>query len=784
MGANPATQGAPSLARKTLVALSLLMVAHVAFGYALLMLWIAPAFNDMESSVAKENLARVNGMLQAETQNLTKTATDWAHWHDMYRFAMGEYSEFEEHHMDEDLLERLGISWFLVLDLEGKVLVNRGGANAVGNVSQARSLMRQGKQDSVSGFLKIDDKTFILSSLPILESDGLWKRAGSLTLARHLDQNLVDTNQRRFAVEFDVIETHNSTTLDSCPSNYYCDQSLLYDIYGSPIATLVIYTSRDLVRLGRDGLNVVLALMAVAGLLYLILTWILLRGLVLKRLQRLATHIRTIAESGDLTQRLVSQEQDEIGRVAHDLNIMTDNLERADKRVRYLAFHDVVTGLPNRRKLDEAISCALSSDSKTQCLTLLYIDLDRFKFVNDTLSHAIGDKLLVSASTRLKQCIQAQDFDESGFIARVGGDEFIIVFFQNLSISQSCRVARSVIETLEQPFFVEEEKLHISGSIGISSYPKDSDNAEGLIKQADIAMYRAKESGGGSYHVYNSALDAAYHERVQLDRELTLALERNQFQLFYQPQLDFRAGRIIGCEALIRWHHPKFGLIPPNEFIPMAEENGTITDIGRWAIQEACRQIREWKDAQLGELKVAVNVSPKQFRKGDLVEDVRYALDLHGIQGQYLGIELTESSVMQHPDEVIKVLKRLKVLGLSVSMDDFGTGYSSLSHLRKLPIDTIKIDRSFVVDMVSNNEDRALVSTIVAMGHSLNRHVIAEGVESIDQVVLLRNEGCHTMQGYFFGKPVPPEQFVQYLSQPVPGVQLKPHDTSKEALAH
>ncbi|MEM7281940.1 MAG: EAL domain-containing protein, partial [Pseudomonadota bacterium] len=768
MGASPAMQGAPSLARKTLVALSLLMVAHVAFGYALLMLLIAPAFNSMESSVAKENLSRINGMLQAETQNLTKTATDWGHWHDMYRFAMGDYSEFEEDHMDDDLLQRLGISWFLVLDLEGNILVNRGGTDALLKATRTQDLLHKEKHKSVSGFLEINGKTYIFSSLPVLDGDGLGTPAGSLTLARQLDQSFVDINQRRFAVEFDIIETPSSTTLDSCPSNYHCDQSLLYDIYGSPIAALVTYTSRDLFTLGRDGLNIVLALLAVAGLLYVVLTWVLLRKLVLKRLGHLATHIRAIAESGDLTQRLISQEQDEIGRVAHDLNTMTDNLERADKRVRYLAFHDVVTGLPNRRKLDETIFHALSSDSDTQYLTMLYIDLDRFKFVNDTLSHAIGDKLLVSASTRLKQCVQSQDFNENGFIARVGGDEFIIVFFQNLSISQSCRVARAVIETLEQPFFIEEEKLHISGSIGISSYPKDSDNAEGLIKQADIAMYRAKESGGGSYHVYNSALDAAYHERVQLDRELTLALERNQFRLFYQPLLDFEAGRIIGCEALIRWHHPNFGLIPPSEFIPMAEENGTITDIGRWAILEACRQIREWKDANLGELKVAVNVSPKQFRKGDLVEDVRYALDLHDLPGHCLGIELTESSVMQHPDEVVKVLKRLKVLGLSISMDDFGTGYSSLSHLRKLPIDIIKIDRSFVVDMVSNGEDRALVSTIIAMGHSLNRHVIAEGVESIYQVMLLRNEGCHTMQGYFFGKPVPPEQFVQYLSQPVP----------------
>ncbi len=771
MGANPSAQGAPSLARKTLFALSILMLVHLVFGFALLMLLIAPAFNRLEQSVAEENLDRVNGMLQAEIENIEQTNADWSYWDAMYRFALGRYPDFETEHMTPDSISSLGISWFFAQDNQGKVLTTQSIGRIDPDTVNTKQLLYKNENDKRSGLIKIQQDVYLMSSLPILDSARGVTPAGSLTLAKRIDEEFIDKIERRYAIEFDLINRMVTPDAeDTCPTNYRCDSRFLTDIFGEPVATLMVYTSRDLFRLGRGGLNLVLGLLAISGVLYLVFTWVLLRRLVLIRLERLASHIRAIAKSGDLTQRLSGQGQDEIGAVAQDLNLMTDNLERADKRIRYLAYHDVVTGLSNRRSLNTLLRGALAKPEEYEDLSVFFIDLDRFKIINDTLSHAVGDKLLASVATRLRECTQPRGDEEPGFLARVGGDEFIIVFFEKFTVNQCCGIARAIIEKLEQPFFIDDEKLQISASVGISAYPKDSNTAEGLIKQADIAMYRAKESGGGSYHVYNSALDAAYHEKIQLDRELSLALERDQFELFYQPLVDFQEGRVIGCEALIRWRHPNLGLVPPNEFIAMAEENGTISDIGRWAILEACRQIREWADAGLGELKIAVNVSPKQFRRGDLVRDVRNAMDLYGVPGPCLTIELTESSVMQHPEEVVKTLKRLKTMGLSISMDDFGTGYSSLSYLRRLPIDTIKIDRSFVVDMVHNHEDRALVSTIIALGKNLDRHVIAEGVESLEQVTLLRAEGCDTMQGYFFGKPVPAKEFLALLTVPIPGL--------------
>ena len=775
MGANPTAQGAPSLARKSLFALSILMLVHLVFGVALLMLLIAPAFNRLERSVAEENLDRVNGMLRAEIEVLEQTNADWSHWDAMYRFAVGRNPNFEADHMTDNLAGTLGISWFFAQDNKGNTLATRSDQNLNAETVDTDLLLFDHEDEKRSGLLKIGPHLYLISSLPILDSTKIGTPAGSLTLAKRINDAFIEKIERRFAIEFDVINDIVATDIEStCPTNYRCDSRYLTDAFGDPVATIMVYTSRDLFRLGQDGLNLVLGLLAVSGVLYLVFTWILLRKLVLVRLERLASHIRAIANSGDLTRRLTGQGDDEIGAVAQDLNLMTDNLERADKRIRYLAYHDVVTGLSNRRSLNELLRGALAKPEEHQNLAVFFIDLDRFKIVNDTLSHAIGDKLLANVATRLRESTATHSSGEPGFLARVGGDEFIIVFFENLSVNQCCGIARSIIEKLEEPYFIDDEKLQISASIGISAYPKDSNTADSLIKQADIAMYRAKESGGGSYHVYNSALDAAYHERIQLDRELSLALERNQFELFYQPQVDFGAGRVVGCEALIRWRHPDLGLIPPNEFISMAEENGTISDIGRWAILEACRQIREWSDAGLGEFKIAVNVSPKQFRRGGLVSGIRNAMDLYGVPGQLLTVELTESSVMQHPEEVVKTLKRLKTMGLSISMDDFGTGYSSLSYLRRLPIDTIKIDRSFVVDMVHNHEDRALVSTIIALGKNLNRQVIAEGVESMEQVALLKNEGCNTMQGYFFGKPVPAKEFVQLLETPIPGLLQSP----------
>ncbi|MFH1134735.1 MAG: PAS domain S-box protein [Pseudomonadota bacterium] len=445
------------------------------------------------------------------------------------------------------------------------------------------------------------------------------------------------------------------------------------------------------------------------------------------------------------------------GRPKGSVITLQDITERkkAEKELRFVAFHDQLTGLPNRKsfymRLEDSLIQA-SRRGKDNTWALMFLDLDRFKNINDTLGHDAGDILLKSVAVRINSCLRKSDH-----FFRLGGDEFTIILNNLAKDIDVARVARKIREQVSQPFSIKGHELHISVSIGISVYPNDGIDVETLVKNADMAMYAAKEEGDG-YRFFTEEMNRKALDRMKLEGSLRSALNEKQFVLFYQPLVD-DAKRVVGMEALLRWQHPELGLIPPAQFIPLAEETGAILPIGEWVLTTACRQAKQWHEMGFDELYVAVNLSARQFTQADLVERVKDVLGVTGLPAGSLKLEVTESCVMEDPEEAILKMNSLRETGIRFSIDDFGTGYSSLSYLKRLPIDTLKIDRSFVCDAVDSKDDQEIIKTIVSMARNLRIDTVAEGVETLEQQDFLCRNGCRMMQGYLFGRPMPVREF-------------------------
>jgi diguanylate cyclase (GGDEF)-like protein len=445
----------------------------------------------------------------------------------------------------------------------------------------------------------------------------------------------------------------------------------------------------------------------------------------------------------------------QVAALQQDVSARTQGLEAANRQLRHLATHDVLTGLPNRVLLDDRISQALTHAHRDKTsFAVMLCDLDRFKLVNDSLGHGAGDHLLQQVAQRLTDVIRDVDT-----VARLGGDEFVIVLSPGTTREDAAAVAQRIIEAMQPAVEIAGITIHTSPSIGIAFYPEDGATVEALVAHADAAMFAAKHRGRNNVQCYASGMEAGTHDKVRLESDLHAALARGEFELYYQPKVDTMSGTFYSAEALIRWRHPERGIVSPAGFIPVAEECGLIGPIGEWVLREACRQGRAWQLAGLPSLRIAVNVAAAQFRSGNLVETIRRALADAQFEPRLLEVELTESAVMSDPEESIKTLEKLSEMGVLVSVDDFGTGYSSMSYLRRFPIDHLKIDRSFLSEITARSDDASIVGAIVSLAHNLRLKVIAEGVETTAQLDLLKTLGCDQYQGYQFSPPVPVADF-------------------------
>jgi len=432
----------------------------------------------------------------------------------------------------------------------------------------------------------------------------------------------------------------------------------------------------------------------------------------------------------------------------------------SEQRIEFLAYHDPLTGLPNRLLIRDHYEMALAHADRTGShVALMLLDLDHFKNINDTLGHPVGDELLCAVVLLLRTCVRDTDT-----ISRQGGDEFLILLSNLHHADDAANIAAKILDKLSHPIRLENHELSISLSIGIGMYPDDGGDFDTLLKKADTAMYHAKESGRNAFHFFTSQMNADATKTLMLRSGLVRALERKEFELHYQPQVDLASGRIIGAEALIRWRHPELGLITPYQFIAIAENSGLIVPIGEWVLQEACRQAMTWQASGLPALSIAVNLSAIQFKRGDLESTVQTALQAAGLPPELLELELTESILLQDTENVLNTVSRLKAQGIKLSIDDFGTGYSSLLYLRRLDVDKLKIDQSFVRDINDDPDDAAIVQAVIQMARSLNLTTIAEGVENADQMEALRRQGCIEAQGYFLGRPMPANDFVRHVA--------------------
>jgi diguanylate cyclase (GGDEF)-like protein/PAS domain S-box-containing protein len=425
----------------------------------------------------------------------------------------------------------------------------------------------------------------------------------------------------------------------------------------------------------------------------------------------------------------------------------------------HLAQHDVLTDLPNRLLLNDRLTQAISLARRNQNkVAVLFLDLDGFKHINDSLGHAIGDKLLQSVAMRLSASVRKSDT-----VSRQGGDEFVILLSESKRAADAGISAAKIITELKRVHSIGQHWLHITASIGISTYPNDGEDAETLIKNADTAMYQAKEYGRDNYQFYEKDMNLRAVERQSLEGQLRYAIERKELLLHYQPKIDLKTGAITSVEALVRWQHPDRGLLLPGQFLTIAEDNGMIVRIGHWVLGEACRQTREWLDAGLPAVPVAVNISSLEFRSERFVDGVRIALEHTHLDPKYLELELTETVLMRHAESAASALRQLKALGVRLAVDDFGTGYSSLSYLTRFPIDALKLDQSFVSNIMVNTNDAIVVSAIISMGQNLKHRVIAEGVQNQDQLAFLQAHGCDEGQGYHFSPPLAAHQFEKFL---------------------
>ena len=430
--------------------------------------------------------------------------------------------------------------------------------------------------------------------------------------------------------------------------------------------------------------------------------------------------------------------------------LLNASLRAANDELVHLATHDALTGLPNRTLLADRIERALvDADRSGGCFAILFLDLDRFKVVNDSAGHHVGDALLRAMAHRIHGCLRRSDT-----LSRHGGDEFVVLLKDLDRPESAAELARKILAALKPAFRIEPHELHMSASVGISVYPGDGTTAEALLTNADAAMYHAKQSGRNAYKFFAPAMNAFAHERLELESGLRRALQENEFELHYQPKVDIDSGEVVSLEALVRWRHPTRGLVPPAAFIPIAEECGLIAPLGEWVLRTACTQNRVWQDAGLKPMRIAVNVSARQFRQGKLLDFVRSVLEETGLQAQYLELELTESTVMANAEESVRILKSLSDMGVHIAIDDFGTGYSSLAYLKRLPLNVLKVDRSFVTDLARSQDDASIVQAVISMAHSLRLKVIAEGVETREQLELLKSLGCDQFQGFYYSTPV------------------------------
>lgn len=793
--------------------MAVMLILTTGMVYLILHTVMQDKINILEDKYIIENVERTKKEIFKEIEVLDTIVMDWAVWDNSYQFMIDKNPEYIKANLSEDTLNNLKINIMLFIDNKGNLVHGEGyDLQKKESVPIDEALLKYIKDHSLlqnndvkyrkSGIVTLNGKDLILLSIcPILTSAGEGPINGYIVLgANFTEKKIADIGEElsseiklTFLKDFEYDRKFFDLKDDKIQIDAVSDQKIigrafLDDIDGKHLLLLSIEKNRDINNIGEAGIKATLWLLL--GLFFLfaiIITVILDRGILL-RFQELSNDIRKIGEGKDLSVRLKRQNiDDELTDVSNEINGMLGVLERSQlflsksesalkkaieklqdevlehqktqEQIKYIAYHDTLTGLPNRNLLNELLVHSITlAERNNKCMAVLFLDIDGFKMINDSKGHGMGDQILQEVAERLLKTLRKSDV-----IARHGGDEFIVIIEELDNCSGVELIANKIVNCFQEPFHLENQDYFLTTSVGVAVYPADGQTPDMLIKNADIAMYKAKENGKNQYLFCTPVMKDVANETMELSTNLYRAIEKNELELYYQPQLSCHNNQIMGVEALIRWRHPVMGLISPAKFIPIAEKTGLILPIGEWVLRTACQQNKKWQEQGLPKIRMGVNLSLRQFHNNDLLNLVEAVLKETKLAPQYLELEITETIAMKEKSYIINTLNAFRQIGVSIAIDDFGTEYSSLSYLKHLPVDRLKVAMQFIRGIGIDHKDEALAKGIIVLAKSIGMNVIAEGVETKEQLEFLKNHNCDEIQGYYFFKPLAEAEMTKLL---------------------
>ena len=801
---NKKTKWFKSIRTRFIGIMAVMLILTAGMVYLILHTVMQDKINILEDKYIIENVERTKKEIFKEIEVLDTIVMDWAVWDNSYQFMIDKNPEYIKANLSEDTLNNLKVNIMLFIDNKGNLVHGEGyDLQKKESVPIDEALLKYIKDHSLlqnndvkyrkSGIVTLNGKDLILLSIcPILTSAGEGPINGYIVLgANFTEKKIADIGKElsseiklTFLKDFEYDRKFFDLKDDKIQIDAVSDQKIigrafLDDIDGKHLLLLSIEKNRDINNIGEAGIKATLWLLL--GLFFLfaiIITVILDRGILL-RFQELSNDIRKIGEGKDLSVRLKRQNiDDELTDVSNEINGMLGALERSQlflsksesalkkaieklqdevlehektqEQIKYIAYHDTLTGLPNRNLLNELLVHSITlAERNNKCMAVLFLDIDGFKMINDSKGHGMGDQILQEVAERLLKTLRKSDV-----IARHGGDEFIVIIEELDNCSGVELIANKIINCFQEPFHLENQDYFLTTSVGVAVYPADGQTPDMLIKNADIAMYKAKENGKNQYLFCTPVMKDVANETMELSTNLYRAIEKNELELYYQPQLSCHNNQIMGIEALIRWRHPVMGLISPAKFIPIAEKTGLILPIGEWVLRTACQQNKKWQEQGLPKIRMGVNLSLRQFHNNDLLNLVESVLKETKLAPQYLELEITETIAMKEKSYIINTLNAFRQIGVSIAIDDFGTEYSSLSYLKHLPVDRLKVAMQFIRGIGIDHKDEALAKGIIVLAKSIGMNVIAEGVETKEQLEFLKNHNCDEIQGYYFFKPL------------------------------
>ena len=730
-----------------------------------------------------EDVLRTQNTILKQIDNLHNTAYDWAVWDDTYKFITDKNEQYTEANLVSKVFVNLNLNLMIYVNATGTIVYEssfditeqkfKPVSSAINEfLIQSTIIKNIDPNFNIKGIINLPEGPMIIATSPILKSNEEGPVLGNFIIGSYLDEAYIKDLADQLKLQLSIspyaksIDENMNLGLDTVifhniSNNVIEALFVLNDINGQPVSQLTLQKDRAIYQSGKSGVNAVLAyIWLLSGLCILILS-IYMRQTILLKLRYISSEVSSIGKDKDFSRRLKPQVyNDEFGIVSDKINGMLDSLQKADEGIKYNANHDPLSGLPNRRLLTEIMAHAISQASRRErMMAVVFLDLDDFKMINDTKGHEFGDHILKKVALRLSLSLR-----ESDIISRIGGDEFIILLENIEDIGNAKNAAMKIQNGFKDVFTSGDNEVFLTCSMGISIYPTDGLDSGTLIKNADIALYKAKELGKNQFAFCSASMKSTVIENMHLSNMLHRALERNELELWYQPQFSSQSKKIIGLEALIRWNNPELGMIPPIKFIPIAEQNGLIIPIGEWVLKTACAQNLMWQQAGYPKIVMAVNLSIKQFQNHNLVETVKNVLIETGLDAKYLELEITESIAMKEKSHIIEALDKFAAMGISLAVDDFGTEYSSLNHLKNLPINRIKIALPFIQEISKNEKDEAIIVSIINLAKNLGMNVIAEGVETESQFNFLVANSCDAIQGYYFYKPLTVFEITKLLS--------------------